>query len=62
MCRSLPAADPEHALAGHLHAEGLQKLEQELDFEELRVRAVLGDERSAAEKAAARAHRRPVAG
>jgi monovalent cation/hydrogen antiporter len=52
----------EHAEAGLLHAEGLQRLEQELDFEELRVRAVLGDERSAAEKAAARAHRRPSAG
>ncbi|MBK1658454.1 Na+/H+ antiporter [Paracraurococcus ruber] len=46
-----------HAMAGDLHAEGLQKLEQELDLEELRVRAVLGDERSEAEKAAARARR-----
>jgi hypothetical protein len=42
------------------HGEGLQKLEQELDFEELRVRAVLGDERSAAERAAAKARRRPA--
>jgi CPA1 family monovalent cation:H+ antiporter len=50
-----------HARAGLLHAEGLQKLEQELDLEELRVRAVLGDERSAAEKAAARARRKTAA-
>ncbi|TDH62852.1 Na+/H+ antiporter [Dankookia rubra] len=52
----------EHAEAGYLNGEGLQKLEQELDLEELRVRVVLGDERSAAEKAAARARRRPGAG
>ncbi|MFZ4407671.1 MAG: hypothetical protein ACOYOH_10030, partial [Paracraurococcus sp.] len=48
-----------HAMAGGLHAEGLQNLEQELDLEELRVRAVLGDERSAAERAAAKARRTP---
>ena len=47
-----------HAEAGRLHAEGLHKLEQELDLEELRVRAVLGDERSEAERAAAKARRR----
>ncbi|MDO9709584.1 Na+/H+ antiporter [Paracraurococcus lichenis] len=46
-----------HARAGLLHAEGLHRLEQELDLEELRVRAVLGDERSEAERAAARARR-----
>ncbi|TCZ58583.1 Na+/H+ antiporter [Roseicella aquatilis] len=46
-----------HALAGHLQSEGLHRLEQELDLEEMRVRAVLGDGRSEAERAAAPALR-----
>ena len=46
-----------HARAGHLHADTLQKLEQELDLEELRVRAVLGDPRGPAERAADAARR-----
>lgn len=48
-----------HVASGRLHAGGLHRLEQELDLEELRIRAVLGDERSEAEKAAARARRPP---
>ncbi|WP_165838869.1 Na+/H+ antiporter [Roseicella frigidaeris] len=46
-----------HARAGNLHADILQKLERELDLEELRVRAVLGDPRSPAERAADAARR-----
>ncbi len=39
-----------HYQAGHLHEEGLVRLEQELDLEELRVRQVLGDDRTEAQK------------
>jgi CPA1 family monovalent cation:H+ antiporter len=44
--------------AGHLQEEGLVKLEQELDLEEHRVRQVLGDERTEAERQAAATRRR----
>ena len=39
-----------HYQAGHLHEEGLVKLEQELDLEELRIRQVLGDDRTERQK------------
>ncbi len=41
-----------HYQAGHLQEEGLVKLEQELDLEEIRVRQVLGDDRTEAQKRA----------
>lgn len=52
----------EHHRQGHLHEEQLAKLEQELDLEELRIRQALGDERSEAEREAARRLRREAAG
>jgi CPA1 family monovalent cation:H+ antiporter len=48
----------EHHAAVGLHDEALAKLAQELDFEELRVRQVLGDERSDAERLAEEGARR----
>ena len=47
-----------HYQAGHLQEEGLVKLEQELDLEEIRVRQVLGDERTAGQKRADAARRK----
>ncbi|NOG69226.1 Na+/H+ antiporter [Roseicella sp. DB1501] len=41
-----------HARAGELHAHALYRLERELDLEETRIRAVLGDPRGPAERAA----------
>ena len=51
-----------HHRQGHLHQEQLANLELELDLEELRVRRVLGDERSEAEREAERRLRRQAAG
>ena len=48
----------QHHAAGHLTDEALVKLTQELDLEELRVRQVLGDERTEAERAAEERARR----
>ncbi len=47
-----------HHAEGHLHDEALAKLTQELDMEELRIRRVLGDERSEAERVAEERARR----
>jgi CPA1 family monovalent cation:H+ antiporter len=44
--------------AGHLEEEGLVKLQQELDLEEQRIRQVLGDERTEAERDASDRRRR----
>ena len=41
-----------HYRAGLLQEDGLVKLEQELDLEEIRIRQVLGDERTEAQKQA----------
>ena len=49
-----------HYRAGHLQEEGLVKLEQELDLEEIRVRQVLGDERTAEQRHADAERRRAV--
>ena len=46
-----------HHRDGHIEEETLVKLEAELDFEEQRIRQVLGDERTPAEKAEAEARR-----
>lgn len=46
---------------GGLHEEGLARLELELDLEEQRVRQVLGDERTEAERQEARRRRREAA-
>ncbi|MDI3305860.1 MAG: Na+/H+ antiporter [Acetobacteraceae bacterium] len=43
---------------GRLHEESLARLELELDLEELRIRQVLGDERTEAERQEARRRRR----
>ncbi|MDN3563838.1 Na+/H+ antiporter [Paeniroseomonas aquatica] len=47
-----------HYRAGSLQEDGLVKLEQELDLEEIRVRQVLGDERTAGQKRADAARRK----
>ncbi|WP_187830399.1 Na+/H+ antiporter [Siccirubricoccus phaeus] len=49
-----------HHAEGLLTQEGVAHIEQELDLEELRIRQVLGDERTEAEKARALRMRRPV--
>jgi monovalent cation/hydrogen antiporter len=51
----------EHHGEGHLHDEGLVKLMGEIDLEEMRVRQVLGDERSEAERIAHERRRRRAA-
>jgi CPA1 family monovalent cation:H+ antiporter len=48
----------EHHGEGGLHEEALARLTQELDLEEVRVRQVLGDDRTEAERRAAEAARR----
>lgn len=48
----------DHHREGGLHEEALAKLAQELDLEELRVRQVLGDERTEAERLAEERERR----
>lgn len=48
----------DHHGEGGLHDEALVKLNQELDLEELRLRQVLGDERTEAERAEAARRRR----
>lgn len=47
-----------HHEAGHLAQEGLSRLAQEVDLEERRIRQVLGDERTEAERQAAEAAQR----
>ncbi|MBL6454381.1 Na+/H+ antiporter [Belnapia sp. T6] len=50
-----------HYSAGLLQEEGLVKLEQELDLEEIRIRQVLGDERTEAQKREDERRRQAVA-
>ncbi|MBX9698196.1 MAG: hypothetical protein K2X74_02110, partial [Acetobacteraceae bacterium] len=47
-----------HHGEGGLHEEALTRLTQELDLEELRIRQVLGDERSEEERVEAERARR----